>query len=134
MLLPFRVRFLPSSSVCDVLLLRVRHNFPLPKIENCKDEYPHQIDEVPIQTHGFDNLVVSLPAGEEAWPLVIQIPPYYLYGHDDQEDHADRHVRAMETRDHEKARAKLRRAPRVAPRPDSFHDQLGPLEGLHADE
>src|SRR3972149_5515014 len=48
-----------------LLPLWVCHGFPLPKIENCEDEYPHQIDEVPIQTHDFDHLVVPLPAGQE---------------------------------------------------------------------
>jgi hypothetical protein len=41
---------------------------------------------------------------------------------------------AVEARNHEKAGAKLVRAPRVAPRPHPFHDQLGPLETLHSDE
>src|SRR5258708_420445 len=41
----------------------------------------------------------------------------------------------METRDHEKGRAELRRPQGVAPGTDPLvHDQLGPLEGLHPDE
>src|SRR3546814_8470666 len=41
----------------------------------------------------------------------------------------------MKARDREKGRAKLGRAKRVAPGAYAFlHDQLGPLEGLHADE
>src|SRR5256885_5709471 len=43
------------------------------KIENCEDEHPHQIDEVPIQTHGFDDLVVALPASQKARPLLIEV-------------------------------------------------------------
>src|SRR3979490_2617469 len=88
---------------------------PSPKIENCEDEYPNQIDEVPIQAHDFDDLVFTLPAGHEARPLVIQISTNALCGHDDQENHADRHVRAMEPRDHEKGRAELGRPQGIAP-------------------
>src|SRR6266851_7680 len=117
----------PSTCACAM--------FFLPEIENREDEYPHQIDEVPIQAHDFDDLVFSLPAGHEARPPVIQIAPYDLDGHDDQENHADRHVSAMETRDHEKGRAELRRTQGVAPGTYPLvHDQLGPLEGLHPDE
>jgi len=52
-----------------------------PKIEDCEDEYPHQIDEVPIQAHDLDDLVFSLPAGQKARPLVIQVSAYDLDGH-----------------------------------------------------
>src|SRR5204863_7387734 len=58
-----------------LLPLYVCGHFPSPKIEDCKDEYPDQIDEVPIQTHDLDDLVFTLPAGHEARPLVIQISP-----------------------------------------------------------
>src|SRR6266700_3464118 len=107
----------------------------LPKIKNCEDEHPHQIDEVPVQTHGFDDLVATLPPGQKAWPLLIEVSPQHLDRHDDQENHADRHVSAVETRDHEKARAELRRAHGVAPGTHALiDDQLGPFEGLHPDE
>src|SRR5713101_5911553 len=85
-----------------LLPLYVCDHFPSPKIENCEDEYPHQIDEVPIQAHDLDDLVFALPAGHEARPLVIQISPNDLCRRDQKENHADRHVRAVETRDHEK--------------------------------
>src|SRR6267378_5656291 len=112
-----------------LLPLYVCGHFPSPKIEDCEDEYPNQIDEVPIQAHDFDDLVFSLPAGHKARPLVIQIAPYDLYGHDDQENHADRNVGAMETRDHEEGRAELRRPQGVAPGTYPLvHDQLGPFE------
>src|ERR1700682_1315759 len=83
--------------------------FLLPKIKNGEDEYPHQIDEVPIQAHRFDDLVVTSPAGQEAWPLLVQVSAQYLDRHDDQENHADRHVRAVKPGDHEKTRAELSR-------------------------
>src|SRR5216683_7423101 len=118
-----------------LLPLYVCDHFPSPKIENCEDEYPHQIDEVPIQAHDLDDLVFSLPAGHKARPLVIQISPNNLCRRDQKENHADRHVRAVETRDHEKGCAELRRAQGVAPGTYSLmDDQLGPLEGLHAYE
>src|SRR5206468_5171838 len=34
-----------------LLPLYVCGHFPSPKIEDCEDEYPDQIDEVPIQAH-----------------------------------------------------------------------------------
>ena len=63
------------------------------------------------------------------------VAPPYLPGHQDQEQHADRHVEAVEPGDHEEARAELGCAHRIAPGADAFFDdQLGPLKGLHADE
>src|SRR5882757_11364340 len=94
-----------------------------PKIEKGKDEHPHKIDEVPVQAGDFDDLVVTLPAREEAAPFDIEVSPPNLSRDGDQENHADRHVGAVEAGDHEKARTKLRRAPRVAPGPDALHDQ-----------
>src|ERR1700730_12024634 len=96
--------------------------FHLPKIKKCKDEHPDKIDEVPVETHGFDDLVASLSAGEKASPSAFEIPPPNFSRNDEQENHADRHVSAVEARDQEKARAKLGRAPGVAPRPDPFQD------------
>ena len=55
----------------DVVVLLREPCYLLPKIKERKDEYPHQIDEVPIQTHDFDDLVVPLPAGHKTWPLTI---------------------------------------------------------------
>src|SRR5712691_461059 len=40
-------------------------HFPSPKIEDCEDEYPNQIDEVQIQAHDLEDLVFALPAGHE---------------------------------------------------------------------
>src|SRR6267154_3549871 len=105
-----------------------------PKIEECKDEHPHQIDEVPVQAGDFDDLVVPLPAREKAAPFHVEVSPPDLSRDRAQENHPDRHVRAVEAGDHEKARAKLRRTPRVFPGPDALHDQLGPFESLHSDE
>src|SRR5262249_59095402 len=99
-----------------------------------KDEYPHQIDEVPVQAHDFDDLIVSLPAGEKASHFAVEVSTQHFSRNDDQEDHSDRHMGAVEARDHEKAGAKLIRAPRVDPRPHPFPDQLRPLETLHSDE
>src|SRR2546421_7149474 len=118
-----------------LLPLYVCGHVPSPQIENCKDEYPYQIDEVPVQAHDFDDLVFTLPPGHEARPLVIQISPNDLRRHDQKKNHADRHVRTVEARDHEKSRAELGRTQGVAPGTYSLmDDQLGPLEGLHPDE
>src|SRR3546814_10456945 len=92
-----------------LLTLCVRHVFPSPEIEDRKDEHPHQIDEVPIQAHDFDGLVVPLPAGEKAAPLVIVVSPPNFPGNEDREDHTDRDMRAVETRDHEEGDRKSTR-------------------------
>src|SRR6202043_1474343 len=99
-----------------------------PKVEKGKDEHPHKIAEVPIQSGDFDDLVVPLPAREEAAPFDVEISPQNLASDGDQENHADRHVGAVETGDHEKAGAELLRHPRVTPRPDALPDLLGPFE------
>src|SRR5215510_10567590 len=101
--------------------------FPSPEIEDRENEHPHQIDEVPIQSHDLDGLVVPLPAGEKAAPIAVEISPPDLPSDDDQENHANRHMRAMKTRDHEKAGAELCCAERIAPGTYAFvHDQVGP--------
>src|SRR5262249_57517953 len=88
-----------------------------PKIEKGKDEHPHQIDEVPVQTHDFDDLVVPLPAGEKASRFAVEVSTQHLSRNDDQEDHSDRHMGAVEPRDHQKPQAKLLPAPPFAPTP-----------------
>src|SRR3990170_5225191 len=112
----------------------VRHAPTSPKIKKGKDKHPHEIDEVPVQAGDFDDLVMPLPAREKAGPFGIEISPPDLSRDGDQEDHAERHVSAVEAGYHEKACTKLRRTPGVFPGPHSFHDQLGPLESLHSDE
>ena len=110
------------------------HDPSSPEIEQGKDEHPYQIDEVPIEAHDLDDLVAALAAGEEAPPAAVEVATEDLARDDQQEDHADRHMGAMEARDHEEGRAELRCAPRVGPGPDPLRDQLGPLERLHPDE
>src|SRR5207247_9030751 len=95
-----------------------------PKVEKGKDEHPHQIDEVPVQTHDFDDLVVSLPAGEKASRFAVEVSTQHFSRNDDQEDHSARHMGAVKARDHERAGTTLVRAPRVAPRPPPLHDHL----------
>src|SRR6185295_1922062 len=104
----------------------VCHAMTSPEIKKGKDEHPHEIDEVPVQAGDFDDLVVSFPAREEAAPFDVEVSPPDLPRDGDQEDHADRDVSAVEAGDHEETCTKLRRAPRIAPGPDTHHDQLGP--------
>src|SRR5918998_1537872 len=106
----------------------------LPEIEQREDEHPDQVDEVPVEANDLAPLVAPLRGGKEAPPLPVEVPAPDLARDDEQEDHADRHVRAVEARDHEEGRAELGGAPRVLPRPDPLVDQLAPLEGLHAYE
>src|SRR6266705_3874749 len=100
----------------------VGHAATSPEIKKRKDEHPHKIDEVPVQAGDFDDLVIPLPAREKTVPSDIEVSPPNLSRDGDQENHADRHVGAVEASDHEKARTKLRRAPRVAPGADALHD------------
>src|SRR6516225_8000170 len=93
-----------------------------PQIKEGKDEHPHEVDEVPVQTGDLDDLVMPLAAREEAAPFDIEVSPQHLSRDRDQENHADRHMGAVEAGDQEEARTKLRRAPGVAPRPDALHD------------
>mgnify|MGYP001394090953 CR=1 FL=1 len=65
-----------SSRVCFCL----RHLVPLPKIKECEDKNPNQIDEVPIKTHGFDDLVIAFAAGEKAAPFHIVVAAVYFAG------------------------------------------------------
>src|SRR5882757_9466237 len=97
----------------------------LPKIKECEDEYPHQIDEMPIQPRNLDGLIAPL--------AVIKSSPDPA-SYDSQVNHARRDVQAVETGDHEKRRSKLRRAPGIPPGTNSFRDELGPLERLHTNE
>src|ERR1700730_18057010 len=97
----------------------------LPQIEECEDEDPHQIDEMPIQAGDLHGLIGSL--------AVIKSRPDPARD-DSQVNHARRDVQAVETGDHEKTRSELRRAPGVPPRTDAFGDELGPFERLHTNE
>src|SRR6266705_641205 len=79
----------------------VCHAATSPEIKQGKDEHPHKIDEVPVQAGDFDDLVMPFPAREKAAPFDIEISPPNLSRDGDQENHADRHVGAVEASDHE---------------------------------
>src|ERR1700682_6273855 len=81
----------------------VCHAATSPEIKKGKDEHPHKIDEVPVQAGDFDDLVMPFPAREKTAPFDIEVAAPNLSRNGDQEDHTDRHVGAMEARDHEKA-------------------------------
>src|SRR5690348_14989348 len=87
------------------------HSATSPEIKQRKDEDPHQIDEVPVKAGDFDDLVLPFPAREKTAPSDVEVSAKNLSRNDDQEDHADRHVGAVEAGDHEKARPELRRSP-----------------------
>src|SRR6266481_7946012 len=122
MLLALCVRGSRCECVMRVSLQRVLLRFQMyrdvchaatsPEIKKRKDEHPHEIDEVPVQAGDFDDLVVPFPAREKTAPFDIEISPQNLSRNGDQENHADRHVGAVEAGDHEKAGSKLRRTPR----------------------
>src|SRR5437763_16287686 len=97
----------------------------LPKIKECENEYPHQVDEMPVQAGDLHRLIAAL--------AVIKSAPHPQSYHS-QVDNARRYVQAVEPGDHEETRSELRRAQRVSPGTNSFPDELGPLERLHANE
>src|SRR5580704_6304278 len=81
---------------CDVC-----HAATSPEIKKGKDEHPHKIDEVPVQAGDFNDLVMPFAAREKAAPFDVEISPPDLSRDGDQENHADRHVGAVEAGDHE---------------------------------
>src|SRR5260370_797243 len=113
MLLALCVRGFRCECVMHVNLRRVLLRFQMyrdvchaatsPEIKKRKDEHPHEIDEVPVQAGDFDDLVMPFPAREKAAPFDVDVSPPNLSRNGDQEDHADRHVGAVEAGDHEKA-------------------------------
>src|ERR1700722_6194681 len=90
MLLPFQM----YRCVC--------HTATSPEIKKRKNEHPHKIDEVPVQASDFDDLVLPFPAREKTAPFDVEVSPPNLSSDGDQENHADRHVGAVEPGDHEK--------------------------------
>src|SRR6266481_7547693 len=78
----------------------------LPKIEEREDEYPHQVDEMPIQARNLHGLIAP--------HAVIKSSPN-PESYDRQVNHACRYVQAVETGDHKERRPKLRRAQGVPP-------------------
>src|SRR5690606_38903372 len=99
----------------------------LPEIEERENEYPDEIDEMPVEPRDLDDLVVAAAA--------LVIAAQHLHRDDDEIDYARGHVHAVKARDHEERGAELLCAHRVAPRPNAFvDDELRPLECLHADE
>src|SRR5258708_25873763 len=87
--------------LCFQMYRDVCHAATSPEIKQGKDEHPHKIDEVPVQTGDFDDLVMPFPAREKTAPFDIEISSPNLSRDGDQENHADRHVGAVEAGDHE---------------------------------
>src|SRR3989440_7758645 len=67
-------------------------------------------------------------------PLPIKNPAPTPQDYDSRENTPRRYVQAVEPGDHKETRSKLRRAQRIPPGTNSFPDELGPLESLHANE
>src|SRR6059058_3093660 len=87
-------------AACDSCACSTCCSFPLPEIEEREDEDPDQFHEVPVQAHDLDDLVIALAAGEKARTLPVEVAAQHLDRHDDEENHADGHVRAVKARDH----------------------------------
>src|SRR3546814_14613446 len=64
-----------AAEPCLFVRLNLCHVFLLPKIEQCEDEDPHQVDEMPVEAHDLHGLVVRPPAGEEARTRAIVVSP-----------------------------------------------------------
>src|SRR5258706_2813355 len=73
-----------------------------PEVEKCKDEYPYQVHEVPIKPEDLDDLVLSPAAGKETASSLVEVPAPNLSSDPNQEDHADRYMRAVKSSDHDK--------------------------------
>src|SRR2546430_14278630 len=97
----------------------------LPEIKERENEYPHQVDEMPIQAGDLHRLIAAL--------AVIKSAPHPQSYHG-QINHARRYVQAVEPGDHKETRSKLGRAQRIPPGTNSFPDELGPLESLRSEE
>src|SRR5438309_11235253 len=81
----------------------------LPKIKERENEYPHQVDEMPVQPGDLHRLIAPLTVIESA-------PNPQSY--DSQVDNARRYVQAVEPGDHKETRSKLCRAQRIPPGTD----------------
>src|SRR5437667_11819100 len=97
----------------------------LPKIKERENEYPHQVDEMPIQAGDLHRLIAPL--------AVIKSAPNPQSYHS-QVDNARRYVQAVETGDHKETRSKLHHAQRICPGTNSVQKQLGPFERLTSHE
>src|SRR6185312_2690717 len=60
------------------------HRSTSPKIEEREDENPYQIDEMPVEPHDLDALILAAPAGEEAGRTGFIIAAPHLAGDDQQ--------------------------------------------------
>src|SRR5438105_13086762 len=94
-----------------------------PKIKESENEYPPQVDEVPVQAGDLHRLIAPLTVIESA-------PNPQSY--DSQVDNARRYVQAVEPGDHKETRSKLCGAQWVSPGTKYFADGLGRLERRHA--
>src|SRR5438105_7671611 len=93
----------------------------LPKIKESENEYPHQVDEVPVQAGDLHRLIAPLTVIESA-------PNPQSY--DSQVDNARRYVQAVEPGDHKETRSKLCRAQWV-PRPARIDRKSTRLNSSH---
>src|SRR5206468_6933302 len=89
--------------LCFQMYRHVCHAPTSPKIKEGKDEHPNEIDEVPVQAHDFDDLVMALPAREKAAPFDVEVASPDFSRNREQENHTDRHMGAVEAGDHEEA-------------------------------
>ncbi len=85
-----------------------------------------QIDEMPVETHDFDDLVVHFAARKSASAFHGRnMPRQTLRARDNGGgDHAERNVRCRKIGDHEKAGSELGRSPWGFQRPNAFMDRL----------
>src|SRR3546814_20886287 len=102
-----------AAEPCLFVRLNLCHVFLLPKIEQCEDEDPHQVDEMPVQAHDLHGLVMRPPAGEEARLGVVVVPPPDLPRNGKQKDHHEGQVGYMKDSDREKGSAKLGSAKKI---------------------
>ncbi len=66
----------------------------LPKIEECKDEYPDEVDEMPVKPGYFHHLVIAAGSVVETG--------FDSSADNNQIDDADAYMQPVKTRNHEK--------------------------------
>ena len=94
----------------------------LPKIKERENKHPDEINEVPVKSGNFNDLVITTF-------IVIALPD--LVRDDQKIKNTDRHVQPMEARHHEENRSELWRTEGIGPRPYTLRNELRPLEYLH---
>src|SRR5690606_35305429 len=95
------------------------------QIEKGENEYPNQVDKVPVKPGRFDRFIRA---------LAVVMAAQDAQQHDGQVDQADRHMQTVEAGQHKEGGAELRCACRVAVGTEPGTEQAAPFIDLHPQE